>query len=165
MRGMRGDEPIKFSFERLHEAILNNGGKRRTIGKHSAIIHSKPPQGRRPFVSDADIRWLTSRGYEDITWELHSRQVECFDCGRRWYAHREKTVDAEIVTRMAYAGVEIDINRELVVLISGDGDFVKMVKLLEQQGVRVEVWGFASNTSSMYLERRIFGGRLEEFLD
>lgn len=165
LRGMRNDDPIRFSFERLHEAVLNNGGKRRTIGKHSAIIHSKPPLGRRPFVSDADIAWLIEHGYEDITWELRSREIECFDCGRRWYAHREKSVDAEIVTRMAYAGVEMDVKRELVVLISGDGDFVKMVKLLERHGVRVEVWGFSNHTSAMYLERRNFGGRLEDFLD
>lgn len=54
-------------------------------------------------------------------------------------------------------GIAIDILRlepkiDVAVLVSGDGDFVPLVELAQQRGVRVEVVGFQKSTSSHLIE-------------
>ena len=54
-------------------------------------------------------------------------------------------------------GMAIDVIRfssrlDVVVIVSGDGDFVPLVEYLQAQGVQVEVMGFAESTSHEIVE-------------
>lgn len=54
-------------------------------------------------------------------------------------------------------GIAIDIVRmldklDVVVLISGDGDFTELLKYVKSRGVKAEVIAFSNSTSSMLLE-------------
>jgi uncharacterized LabA/DUF88 family protein len=39
-------------------------------------------------------------------------------------------------------------NFDVVVLVTGDGDFKRLVEVVQQRGVRVEIIGFGASTSS-----------------
>lgn len=83
----------------------------------------------------------------------------------RWMSHRGFRVVTKVVTRAANGAKSANLDVEIAVdmmrlaqhcdtavLISGDGDFVYVVNAIAGQGVRVEVVGLRSMTSSSLID-------------
>jgi hypothetical protein len=80
--------------------------------------------GSRPPPNDSLWKVAEDRGFE----------VQVFD---RNVANKEKKVDASITTMMLEDSYEYMKEDDLIVLVSGDGDFVPPVASLRERGFRV----------------------------
>lgn len=48
--------------------------------------------------------------------------------------------------------IRVSVSVDVIVLVSGDGDFIPLVEYLKNQGKRVEIIAFAKSTSSKLIE-------------
>jgi hypothetical protein len=125
MNGGILDHGYTISFGKLYEFLC--GPQPRDVGR-VALFGSRPPP------NDGIWTFAQKAGFE---LHLHDRNV----------ANKEKKVDTEIATLMtkdAYKSGKAD--RDLFVLVAGDGDFVPTVNELRKDGFNVEVvfWGHAA---------------------
>lgn len=120
------DQSYKIDFGHLHDFIAGTDHKQI---KRCMLFGSRPPS--------SDTIWNVARnaGFEVVT---EDRNI----------ANKEKKIDTGIVaamTRDAYtvAGKENDT----ITLVAGDADFVPSVRMLVEDGFRVEVsfWSHAAN--------------------
>ncbi len=117
-----GKEPCDFKWRIDFGNLLNKVSEGKTIRK-AILVGSRPPQN--------DSLWNTAknRGFEVI---VHDRNSE----------NREKAVDTELVAQ----GVELICTTSPAVLkiLSGDSDFLPLVKIAEGRGWETEMWAFPS---------------------
>ena len=115
-----GKEPCDFSWRINFGNLLNVVSEGKKIRK-AILVGSRPPKN--------DSLWNTakSRGFEVI---VHDRNSE----------NREKAVDTELVAQ----GVELICTTPPAVLkiLSGDSDFLPLVKTAERNGWETEMWAF-----------------------
>ncbi|GET37880.1 LabA-like NYN domain-containing protein [Microseira wollei] len=79
------------------------------------------------------LSWMQRQGYQVISKEVVQRAD----------GSRKANLDVELALHM----VELANSYDTAVLVSGDGDFVFPVKIVQSRGKRVEVVSFRSNTS------------------
>lgn len=117
-----GKEPCDFSWRIDFGNLLNVVAEGKTIRK-AILVGSRPPM--------KDSLWNTakSRGFEVI---VHDRNSE----------NREKAVDTELVAQ----GVELICTTSPAVLkiLSGDSDFLPLLKIAGERGWETEMWAFSS---------------------
>ncbi len=119
----------KVDFRR----ILNDSvGKRKLVRAFAYVI--KADIGEESSFFDA---------LEDIGFEVRSKDLQVFYGG-----HKKGDWDVGI----AMDAVRMAPKLDTVVLVSGDGDFIDLVKYLQSQGCRVEVMAFGKSTSSKLID-------------
>ncbi|MDQ6694057.1 MAG: NYN domain-containing protein [Chloroflexota bacterium] len=84
------------------------------------------------------IDFLRSNGYKVICKDIHK-----YEGGRI-----KANLDIEIAVDIMLLSANLDV----VVLVSGDGDFVRLVDAIQSKGVRCEVVGFGISTSNELIE-------------
>ncbi len=119
------DPAYRIDFGKLHKFVSGNGGT--NIAK-ARLFGSKPPEN--------DTLWKIANqaGFETV---IYDRNIQ----------NKEKKVDISIVTEMLRDAYKlVDLERDTVVLVAGDGDFVPTIESLVQDGYKVKVyfWGHAS---------------------
>lgn len=80
--------------------------------------------------------------------EQFSYQVKRKDLRRRSDGSAKGDWDMEMAIDMIRMAEKVDV----VILVSGDGDFVSLIQLLKELGPRVEVFSFPSNTARDLME-------------
>lgn len=117
-----GKEPCDFKWRIDFGNLLNKVAEGKTIRK-AILVGSRPPKN--------DSLWNTAkrRGFEVI---VHDRNSE----------NKEKAVDTELVAQ----GVELICTTEPAILkiLSGDSDFLPLVKIADGRGWETEMWAFPS---------------------
>lgn len=107
------------------------------------------------FTAVPDLeRYKTTPFYKKLKYHLRweivalpvgQRSVHCKACGTSWTAQTEKCVDVSIaVTMLNHA---INKSFETAVLVSGDKDFLELVKSIKRMGLRVEIASFKNSLS------------------
>lgn len=81
---------------------------------------------------------LASQGFE-----VKTKPLQVFIGG-----HKKGDWDVGIAIDILRLGPKVDV----AVLVSGDGDFVPLVELAKQRGLRMEVVGFRESTSAALIE-------------
>jgi uncharacterized LabA/DUF88 family protein len=84
------------------------------------------------------IDFLKANGYKIICKDIHK-----YESGR---------IKANLDIEMAVDIMLLSENLDVVVLVSGDGDFVRLVEAIQMKGVRCEVIGFGISTSNELIE-------------
>ncbi|HKP54690.1 MAG TPA: NYN domain-containing protein [Chloroflexia bacterium] len=84
------------------------------------------------------IDFLRANGYKVICKDIHK-----YEGGRI-----KANLDIEIAVDIMLLSENLDV----VVLVSGDGDFVRLVEAVQMRGVRCEVIGFGISTSNELIE-------------
>lgn len=80
------------------------------------------------------IDFLSANGYKVVCKDIHK-----YDTGRI-----KANLDIEIAVDMMLLAQNLDV----VVLVSGDGDFARLVKAIQDKGVRFELISFGISTSN-----------------
>ncbi len=93
-----------------------------------------PIDPRAPHARDREIEELSTDGYL-VRSKVGTLTADSYKCN----FDVEMTME---LTRMVH-----DVKPDIVVLCSGDGDFVPVIEYLRSQGIRVEVAAFVANTS------------------
>ena len=88
-----------------------------------------PIDPRAPTATDADIEELWLSGYV-VKSKKGKKTEETFKCN----------FDVEMTIDILNAALEMDL--DVVILVSGDGDFVPVAEYLRGRGIRIEVCGF-----------------------
>jgi len=133
---------LRFSFQSLHEAIVAG----REQGAYCRIYHSIPPEGRQGYLQPQDRQFFTSMGYVSVEHPLKVRMLECFGCGHIIPVYREKSVDAALITGMFTIAFQVT-PPDRIVIVSGDGDMLEAIRVVQALGIPVEVWGFDEHTN------------------
>lgn len=84
------------------------------------------------------IDFLKANGYKIICKDIHK-----YESGR---------IKANLDIEMAVDIMLLSENLDVVVLVSGDGDFVRLIEAVQMKGVRCEVIGFGISTSNELIE-------------
>jgi len=84
------------------------------------------------------IDFLRSNGYKTICKDIHK-----YEGGRI-----KANLDIEIAVDIMLLSENLDV----VVLVSGDGDFVRLLEAVQSRGIRCEVIGFGISTSNELIE-------------
>jgi len=84
------------------------------------------------------IDFLRSNGYKVICKDIHK-----YEGGR---------IKANLDIEMAVDIMLLSENLDVVVIVSGDGDFVRLVEAVQMKGVRCEVISFGISTSNELIE-------------
>ncbi|MBM3262818.1 MAG: NYN domain-containing protein [candidate division Zixibacteria bacterium] len=122
-------QSARLDFEKLMTAAV---GERRMIRAMAYVIQS-PEVDQTGFVS-----MLQQRSY----------QVKRKDLRQRSDGSAKGDWDMGMAIDMIGMADKLDV----VVLVSGDGDFVALVHLLKEMGPRVEVFSFLHNTARDLME-------------
>lgn len=93
------------------------------------------PQNPEP---PAHLTWMKRNGYKVVT-----KPVRRYEDG---------TVKANLDIELAIDMLTIADHVDCIILVSGDGDFVRLVEAVQFKGVRVEVVGLAEMTSTALIE-------------
>ena len=119
------DNSYKIDFGRMHDFVA---------GPDKANIKRCMLFGSRPPPKDSIWKIAKKAGFEVIT---EDRNV----------ANKEKKIDTGIVAAMTRDAYTIaDKNNDTITLVAGDADFVPSVRMLVEDGFKVEVafWDHAS---------------------
>jgi uncharacterized LabA/DUF88 family protein len=84
------------------------------------------------------IDFLRANGYKVVSKDIHK-----YEGGR---------IKANLDIELAVDIMLLSENLDVVVLVSGDGDFVRLVEAVQQKGVRFEVIGFGISTSNELID-------------
>ena len=123
-----------------------------------------------------------SRIYKAIAFSAYRHRSNGNDDGKQWFFKRLGKQGFEVVskkvkklpdgTEKGNCDVEIAIEAcravycvEKVVLVTGDGDFIPLVKYLQEYGIRVDVWFFKSVTDNNLIKIADCFYNLEEYLE
>lgn len=115
----------KMNFKRLLESIVGD----RQLVRAIAYIVQKPDIDQSAFI-DA----LKRLGYEIKSKELRIRS--------------DGTAKGDWDMGIAIDALAMAPKLDVVILVSGDGDFVPLVEMLKAQGCKVEVVSFEKSTST-----------------
>lgn len=80
------------------------------------------------------IDFLSANGYKVVYKDIHKH-----DSGR---------IKANLDIEMAVDMLLLSENLDVVVLVSGDGDFIPLIEAVQNKGVRAELIGFSNSTSN-----------------
>jgi uncharacterized LabA/DUF88 family protein len=117
---------VEVNYIRLLEYAARN----RHLIRASAYTGIDPENGsQRRFVD-----FLSANGY----------RVVCKDIQK----HESGRIKADLDVEMTLDVYMMAENFDVVVLVTGDGDFKRLVEVVQQRGVRVEIIGFGASTSS-----------------
>lgn len=117
---------VEVNYIRLLEHVTRN----RHLIRASAYTGIDPENGsQRRFVD-----FLSANGY----------RVVCKDIQKHESGRIKADLDVEMTLDVYMMSEKFDV----VVLITGDGDFKRLVEVVQQKGVRVEIVGFGASTSS-----------------
>ena len=117
---------VEVNYIRLLEHVTRN----RHLIRASAYTGIDPENGsQRRFVD-----FLSANGY----------RVVCKDIQKHESGRIKADLDVEITLDVYMMSENFDV----VVLVTGDGDFKRLVEVVQQKGVRVEIVGFGASTSS-----------------
>lgn len=119
----------RLDFEKLMQAVV---GERRLIRAMAYVIQS-PDVDQTGFVT-----MLQQRSYQVKRKDLRQRS--------------DGSAKGDWDMGMAIDMIEMADKLDVVVLVSGDGDFVALVHLLKEMGPRVEVFSFPHNTARDLME-------------
>ena len=119
----------RLDFEKLMQAAVDD---RRLIRAYAYVIQT-PEVDQSGFVTML---------------EQFSYQVKRKDLRRRSDGSAKGDWDMEMAIDMIRMADKVDV----VILASGDGDFVSLLQLLKEQGPRVEVFSFPHNTARDLME-------------
>lgn len=119
----------RVDFEKLMEAAVND---RRLIRAYAYVIQT-PEVDQSGFVTML---------------EQFSYEVKRKDLRRRSDGSAKGDWDMEMAIDMIRMAEKVDV----VILASGDGDFVSLIQLLKELGPRVEVFSFPHNTARDLME-------------
>jgi uncharacterized LabA/DUF88 family protein len=119
-----------------------------------------PIDPRNPHARDRQVEELATDGYL-IRSKIGTLAGDSYKCN----------FDVEIT--MELMRIVHDIKPDIVVLCSGDGDFVPVIEYLRTQGIRVEVASFVANAGrevilkcSSFIDLEVFlSGRIDETPD
>jgi len=117
---------VEVNYIRLLEHVTRN----RHLIRANAYTGIDPENGsQRRFVD-----FLSANGY----------RVVCKDIQK----HESGRIKADLDVEMTLDAYMMSENFDVLVLITGDGDFRRLVEVVQQKGVRVEIVGFGASTSS-----------------
>lgn len=128
-----------YSAKNLYNSFVDFGtilktslGKRKLVRAFAYVIKAETGSEKEFFMS------LSQRGFE-----VRTKDLQVFYGG-------DKKGDWDV-------GVCMDVIRmipkvDVVVLVSGDGDYAELVEYAQSQGVRVEIYAFGKTTSSKLIE-------------
>ena len=119
----------RLDFEKLLQAAV---GERRLICANAYVIQT-PEVDQSGFVTML---------------EQFSYQVKRKDLRRRSDGSAKGDWDMEMAIDMIRMAEKVDV----IILASGDGDFVSLIQLLKELGPRVEVFSFPHNTARDLME-------------
>ena len=119
----------RLDFDKLMQAAV---GDRRLISAYAYVIQT-PEVDQSGFVTML---------------EQFSYQVKRKDLRRRSDGSAKGDWDMEMAIDMIRMADKVDV----VILASGDGDFVSLIQLLKELGPRVEVFSFPHNTARDLME-------------
>ncbi len=119
----------KVNFKEVLKAAVND---RKLVRAIAYVIKSKSPEEQKFFEA------LDSQGFE-----VRMKDLQVFMGGGK-----KGDWDAGMVVDVIKMASKIDV----VVLVSGDGDFVPLVEYLQAHGILVEVLGFHETTSARLIE-------------
>ena len=119
----------RLDFEKLLQAAVND---RRLIRAYAYVIQT-PEVDQSGFVTML---------------EQFSYEVKRKDLRRRSDGSAKGDWDMEMAIDMIRMAEKVDV----VILASGDGDFVSLIQLLKELGPRVEVFSFPHNTARDLME-------------
>lgn len=121
---------VEVNYCRLLELTVSG----RDLIRASAYTGVDPENpNQRKFID-----FLRSNGYKVICKDIHK-----YEGGRI-----KANLDIEIAVDIMLLSENLDV----VVLVSGDGDFVRLVEAIQMKGVRCEVIGFGISTSNELIE-------------
>lgn len=145
-----GASPYQLNYAGVLDQIL---GVDATLGSDSTLFLAVPPRNQLGYMSDNDEQLFVERGFAIERYPLRSRRVDCFECGHDFTIYQEKMLDAAVVTAMFMSAVVAKPGEDVVVLVSGDGDFYPALNSIANElGVAVEVYGFRNRTSTDLLD-------------
>jgi len=117
---------VEVNYIRLLEHVTRN----RHLIRANAYTGIDPENGsQRRFVD-----FLSANGYRVV-----SKDIQKHENGR---------IKADLDVEMTLDAYMMSENFDVLVLITGDGDFRRLVEVVQQRGVRVEIVGFGVSTSS-----------------
>ena len=115
----------KINFKKLLESIVHG----RKLARAIAYVVRKPEINQSGFL-DA----LTRLGYEIRSKELKIRL--------------DGTAKGDWDMGIAIDAIAVAAKLDVIILVSGDGDFVPLVEMLKAQGCKVEVVSFEQSTAA-----------------
>ena len=123
---VEGKEPCDYSWRIDFGKLLSQVADGKTI-KNTILVGSRPPKN--------DSLWASA--------EKQGFKVLVYD---RNCLGKEKAVDSEIVAQ----GTKIVCRNPpaVLILLSGDSDFLPMINIASEMGWETEVWSFASALQS-----------------
>jgi uncharacterized LabA/DUF88 family protein len=131
------EKRVRIDYFHLLNEYLTNQKEGRTLQAASIYVPINP---RNEHGRDAAINNLWEAGFVVKT-KVGTFAGDSYKCN----------LDIEMVMDIMKAVYEI--KPDILVLASGDVDFVPMVLELRNSGIRVEVAGFDNSTSSLLMER------------
>lgn len=114
------------------EILKNAVGDRRLVRAFAYVVRTKTGE-EKPFF-DA----LTKLGFETRVRDL-----------QEFYGGQKK---ADWDVGITIDAVKTSSGVDVIILVSGDGDFIQLIEYLKNQGKRVEVMAFGKSTSSKLRE-------------
>jgi len=120
------DNDYRIDFGKLHTFLLN--GDSSGI-KKAVLFGSRPPSN-------------------DSLWSMAKRAGFDPKIEDRNFANQEKRIDTGITSSMMKDAYKIvDKEKDLIVLVAGDGDYIPPVEILVDDGYKIEVvfWNHASS--------------------
>ncbi len=113
------DNEYRLDFGKLHKFVSGNGGT--NIAK-AKLFGSRPPEN--------DSLWNIAKqaGFETVVYD-------------RNIANKEKKVDVKIATEMMRDAYKfVDAEKDTLILVAGDGDFVSTVETLVNDDFCVKIY-------------------------
>jgi uncharacterized LabA/DUF88 family protein len=128
---LNGGRDLRYDVLRDH--VARGGGRIQRLNTYLPVDYQRRLQ-------DAEYRNRQDsflRRIRDMGWRVHQKRVKRFtqDDG-------EVVLKANADMELAIDVIEESDRLDLVVLLSGDGDFCRLVQALQHRGCRVEVIGF-----------------------
>ncbi len=121
---------IRIDYRRLRDRLSEG----KILLRAFAYAGIDPQESEPP----AHLTWMKRNGYKVVT-----KPVRRYEDG---------TVKANLDIELAIDMLTIADHVDCIILVSGDGDFVRLVEAVQFKGVRVEVVGLAEMTATALIE-------------
>lgn len=146
------DQGITLNYRDLLEYLANEADGRSLIEAFCYV----PIDPRNPHARDRKIEELATDGYLVRT-KKGTIADDSYKCN----------FDVEMT--MELMRIAQDLRPDIIILCSGDGDFVPVIEYLRSKGIRVEVASFVNTTSrevilkcSSFIDLGIYSQELEQ---
>jgi len=107
---------------------------KKVIASDRKIVFANLYTGIMYPVKDKDKAWLSKLGH--LGYNVITRAIKVAPDGRK----SEKRIDVLMSVDIISAVFEEEFDK--IVLVSGDGDFVPVVKKVKELGKKIEIWSF-----------------------